>query len=237
MISKIMKSGAMSIGIAIAIPIIAILTAMFSLGGTFPFLDNFIKGLPIFDVWASLIGNINTFTQGDFTIEAIGAEIINVYISSFYEATIIGICMSAAEKIYEFLEENKLVDKGEMFFKLLGMIGGMILCLLIDTRSAIIGIAIGLILVIVLLCVLKFLVHIPDIITVKDILIAIINGLVSVILVGYAAVCYFAMYHKIASFSVVSGMFLISVISVFILYSVDGKAGILKPFIEKWFKK
>ncbi len=240
MSKKIVIGIAQAMLITMIIPMVAVVVELLMPGEIEDFGNSIVTSLPMFDVWYLLLASFIELGEIGLEIKALSGAIWGLYIDAFFEATIIGICVSAAKKIHEFLIEYNLAYVGETFLKFLGLIGGLVLCSLIDSDGGIAGVTMGFIVLYVLIYALAFFTPIPNIFSITDILSALLNGLVSVILVGYITVFYLAM-NQIGSGMLVLEMAIIAFVSLAILFVIDGTLDkvktVLKILRDKLFNK
>lgn len=180
------------------------------------FLDNLVTGIPFCDVWVDLLSQYKSFDIGNIT---------DVYIQCFFEATAMGICMNVCKKVTQFFHVTRILPFGEVLVTFVGILVGSLLCSTFGDESGLSLILIGLIVIYGLLIMVSSILPIhktlSNILSLADILLIIINSLVAVILTGYIAALFLYMDGSIA-FSVLISTAVLSIISLLILYTVDG---------------
>jgi len=171
---------------------------------------------PFFEIWVDLLSTFHSFELSNVT---------EIYIDVFFEAIIMGICMVVCKKIADFLHATRILPFGNVLVTFLGVLLGCFICSPLADTEGISSIAVGLIAIYGLLLMISSILPIhktlSKIITLADILLIIISSLVSVILTGYIAALFLFAGREI-SLSVLLSIATLTIISLLILYTVDG---------------
>lgn len=176
------------------------------------FLNNLITSIPILELWVDLLSNYHSFDL---------ANVTNIYLSTFFQSTIMGICMAVCKKTTDFLHITRALPFGNILVTFVGILVGSVLCSSMDSQETISIVAIGLIIIYGLLLMIRSFLPPLNILSLKDILIILINSIVAVILIGYVAALYLCAEGSI-SVSLLIKTAIITIISLLILYTVDG---------------
>ena len=179
-------------------------------------LNNVVNSVPMFEFWVDILVKFDNF---DLT------NLADIYIKCFFEAMILGLCMTTCKKISDFLHIMRILPFGKILVTFIGVVVGTFVCSIMGDESGLALAAIGMLAVYGMLYLISSILPIHptlySIVSLKDFFIIIANSFVSVILMGYIASLHLYIGGSITIYLLIS-IAVLTIVSLCLLYLIDG---------------